>query len=77
MGRNGFFVLCAFLWAGKGHDFRVGGMRGAPVFPTIDDLLALLHVFVGIVEEFEEIRGFGLSESGCSGVVLVWVILAR
>jgi hypothetical protein len=52
-------------------------MRGAPVFPTIDDLLALLHVFVGIVEEFEEIRGFGLSESGCSGVVLVWVILAR
>ncbi len=77
MGKNGFFVLCAFLWAGKGHDFRVGGMRGAPVFPTIDDLLALLQVFVGIVEEFEEIRGFGRSESGCSGVVLVWVILAR
>ena len=44
MGRNGFFVLCAFLWAGKGHDFCVGGMGGAPVFPTIDDLLVLLQV---------------------------------
>ena len=50
MDRTGFFVLCAFLWAGKGHDFRVGGMGGAPVFPTIDDLLALLQVFVGIVK---------------------------
>ena len=77
MGRNSFFVLCAFLWAGKGRNFCVGGMGGAPVFPTIDDLLALLQVFDGIVEEFEEIRGFGRSESGCSGVVLVWVILAR
>ncbi len=43
----------------------------------IDDLLVLLQVFVGIVEEFEEIRGVGRSESGCSGAVLVWVILAR
>jgi len=75
--RNSFFVLCAFLWAGKGHDFHVWGMGGAPVFPPIDDLLVLLQVFVGIVEEFEEIRGVGRSESGCSGAVLVWVILAR
>jgi len=52
-------------------------MGGAPVFPPIDDLLVLLQVFVGIVEEFEEIRGVGRSESGCSGAVLVWVILAR
>ena len=34
-------------------------------------LLALLQVFVGIVEEFEEIRGFGRSESGCSGVIFL------
>ena len=79
MGRNGFFVLCAFLWARKGHDFcvGVGGVGGAPVFPAIDGLLALLQVFIGIVEEFEEIRGFSRSESSCSGVVLVWVIIAR
>ena len=78
MGRNGFFVLCAFLWTRKGHDFCVWGVGGhlysLPLM--IGCLLALLQVFVGIVEEFEEIRGFSRSESSCSGVVLVWVILA-
>ena len=57
--------------------FVWGGWGGAPVVPTIDDLLALLQVFVGIVEEFEEIRGFDRGEFGCSGVVLVWVIHSR
>ncbi len=35
MGRNGFFVLCAFLWAGKGHDFRVGVMGGTCISPPL------------------------------------------
>ena len=40
-------------------------------------LLALLQVFIGIVEEFEEVRGFGGGKPGCSRIVLVGVILAR
>ena len=78
-GQKQFFVLCAFLWARKGRDLLWGGWGGHLYSPPlmIYCLLVLLQVFVGIVEEFEEIRGFSRSESSCSGVVLVWVILAR
>ena len=37
----------------------------------------LLQIFIGIVEEFEEVGGFGSGESSCGGIVLVGVILAR
>jgi hypothetical protein len=33
VGKNGFFVLCAFLWAGKGHDFSCGGDGGGTCIP--------------------------------------------
>ena len=52
-----------------------GGREGGGVGPRLW-LLTFLQVFVGVVEEFEEVRGFSCSESGRSGVVLVWVILA-
>jgi hypothetical protein len=39
-------------------------------------LLTFLQIFIGVVEEFEEVRGFGRSESSRGGVILVWVILA-
>ena len=42
-----------------------------PAHPIMLYLLTFLQVFVGIVEEFEEIRGFGRSESGCSGVIFL------
>ena len=71
-----FLVCCVFLWVVQddSHDFLegdggVGG--GRPPF-----LLTFLQVFVGVVEEFEEVRGFSCGESGHSGVVLVRVILA-
>lgn len=67
----------SFLWTGQdGHDFL---MLERSSFPRHDFplLLALLQVFIGIVEEFEEVRGFGGSKPGCSRIVLVGVILAR
>ena len=39
-------------------------------------LLTFLQILVDIVEEFEEVRGFGRSESSRGVVILVWVILA-
>ena len=53
---------------------EMGGGRGGR--PPFFELLTFLQVFVGVVEEFEEVRGFGCGESGHSGVVLVWVVLA-
>ena len=46
-----------------------------PVHPVALGLLTFLQVFVGIIEEFEEFRGLGGSESGQGSIVLVWVIL--
>jgi len=40
-------------------------------------LLALLQVFVGIVEKLEKVGGFSGGEPSCSGVILVGMILAR
>ncbi len=76
-GPNGFYsflVWFAFSCGQDrmGHDFCRGGEGVGPLFW----LLAFLQVFVGVVEEFEEVRGFGCSESGHSGVVLVWVVFA-
>ena len=47
-----------------------------PVHPVALGLLTFLQVFVGIIEEFEEIRGLGGSESSQGSIILVWVILA-
>ena len=40
-------------------------------------LFGVLQVFICIIEEFEEIRGFDRGKTSHSGVVLVWVILSR
>jgi len=74
-----FVAFFLFLWAVQddSHDFlggRWGGREGGGVGPLLW-LLTFLQVFVGIVEEFEESRGFSCSEPGRSGVVLVWVVL--
>ena len=47
-----------------------------PAHPIALDLLTFLQVFVGIIEEFEEVRGLGGSESSQGSIILVWVILA-
>ena len=75
-GPNGFYsFLVWFAFSCRqdrmGHDFCRGGGVG-PLFW----LLVFLRVFVGVVEKFEEVRGFGCSESGHSGVILVWVVFA-
>ena len=58
------------------HDFCWGRWGGKGVGPLFE-LLTFLQVFVGFVEEFEEVRGFSYSKSSHSCVILVWVILAR
>ena len=47
-----------------------------PAHPVALGLLTFLQVFVGIIEEFEEVRGLGGSESSQGSIILVWVILA-
>ena len=66
------YLLSSFLvvlWGGK-----KGGVLSH--FPAIVGLLAFLQELIGVVEEFEEVGGFGGGKPGCSGIVLVGVILA-
>ena len=44
--------------------------------PVVLYLLTFLQVLFGIIEEFEEVRGLGGSESSQGSIILVWVILA-
>ncbi len=77
------FLCCliSYMWFSCGRDRDGHDLlmleRSSFFLPRFFLLLALLQVFIGIVEEFEEVRGFGGGECGCSGIVLVGVILAR
>ncbi len=61
-----FLFLCFLVdGTGSGHGGTGGGGVGPPFFGK---LLTFLQVFVGVVEEFDEVRCFCGSESSYSGV---------
>ena len=67
----------SFLWTGQdGHDFLM--LERSSFFPPrFSPSTGTPSVFIGIVEEFEEVGGFGGGKPGCSRIILVGVILAR
>ena len=77
-GPNGSCFFSFFVFS-CGRDMRmvmilVGG--GGGVGPLFCKLLLFLQVFVGIFEEFEEVRCFCSGESSYSGIIFVLVVLA-
>ena len=58
-GQPGFWLF-SLLQQDDSYDFDGGRVEGGPF------LLTFLQVFVGIVEKFEKVRGFGCGESGHS-----------
>ena len=63
---------------GVGASRLIGGAGGGAggQGPLFCKLLLFLQVFVGIFEEFEEVRCFCSGESSYSGIIFVLVVLA-